>query len=413
MPPSTELASANTRPPIIDADSHVTEPPDVWTSRVSRKWGDLVPHVRWADAPPPDSASGLELMMNQQRELSWFIGDTKIAGATVSAWAGWSGPFPTHPLSYEEAIPASYDAAARLRYLDEAGIQAQALYPNVGGLGSQGFLKLKEPELMLECVRAYNDFLIDWISPDPARFIPIACTPFWDVEAAAKEISRAAERGHKGVVLSGTPQSHGLPYLSDRHWDPIWAAAQESGLPVSFHIGSGDFDEEFQPDAIESFGLRPYMSRLETQLYLDNASQVVDLLLSGILPRFPDLRFVIVESGIGWIPFVLEAVDYTFKIGDAAADRPEFKMLPSEYFRRQVYSCYWFERVAPKALLEYIGVDNILFETDFPHIVCLYGKESIDQHVADGLGGQPESVRRQILFENAASLYGVELPPEQ
>ena len=102
----------------------------------------------------------------------------------------------------------------------------------------------------------------------------------------------------------------------------------------------------------------------------DAARHLVDLLLSGILPRFPELIFVSVESGIGWIPFMLETCDYHFLRGDVRAQRPEFELLPSDYFRRQVYGCYWFESIAPRLLLDEIGVDRIMFETDFPHPTC-------------------------------------------
>ena len=394
--------------PIFDADTHVTEPPDVWTSRVASKWGDMIPHVRYEDAKASEDG-GVSALFSPGAEEAWFIGEEKILGAAISAQAGWKEPPPSHPLKLSEALPASYDAGERLKYMDEMGIAAQVLFPNVAGLGSQIFLKLKEPELMLECARAYNDFLIDWVAPDPKRFVPMCCTTFWDVETAPAEIERAAKIGHKGLVFTGTPQSHGLPLLADRHWDPVWAAAQACNMPICFHVGSGDFDEMIDPEYIKAFGLKTYLGRICTRLFLENGNQLTDLLLSGILPRFPELKFISVESGIGWIPFVLESVDYHFQAGDAASECPEFEMLPSEYFHRQVYGCYWFERTAPKYLLDAIGVNNILFETDFPHSVCLYGREAIDGNIEAGLGDQPESVQRRILHDNAAELFGVDL----
>jgi predicted TIM-barrel fold metal-dependent hydrolase len=127
-----------------------------------------------------------------------------------------------------------------------------------------------------------------------------------------------------------------------------------------------------------------------------------------VLVRFPELKFVSVESGIGWIPFVLEAVDHSYLEG-----RPgrlsEWDMLPSEYFRRQVYACYWFETVAPTKLLGEIPVDNILFETDYPHPTCLYG--NVRERIEATLGHASESDRRKILWGNAAKLYNIELPP--
>ena len=217
--------------PIIDSDTHVTEPADLWTSRVASKWGDRIPHVKW------DAESQTEV---------WFIGDQNLGPAAASASYGWKDNWPSVPPTLADAHPASYDAAERLKVMDASGIYAEVLYPNVGGFGSTVFLKSKDPELVLECVRAYNDFLIDWIQPAPERFVPVAALPFWDVPASVKEIERAASIGHRAVLFSGAPHEHGMPYLADRHWDPIWVAAQAAGLSVSLHVGSGDLTDLFR-----------------------------------------------------------------------------------------------------------------------------------------------------------------------
>src|SRR4029078_10227756 len=124
---------------------------------------------------------------------------------------------------------------------------------------------------------------------------------------------------------------------------------------------------------------------------LENGKQLVDLLLSGVLARHPKLRVVSVESGIGFIPFILEAADYAFAYSQVAKERPEFTMKPSDYFRRQVYGCFFFEEHAPRALLPAVGVDNVLFETDYPHPICLFGNVRAKAYA--GLDGQPEEVQ--------------------
>ncbi len=389
--------------PIIDCDAHITEPPDVWTSRIASKWGNAVPHVEWDEVI---------------EEQGWYVGDTKIASACASAMAGWRDALPSHPRRFEEAHPASYDAAARVRLLDSAGILAQALYPNVGGFGSERFRKMKEPELALACVRAYNDFLIDWISHAPERFIPLAPLPYWDVPAATREIERCAGLGHRGVIFTGAPQDWGCPYLTDRHWDPLWSAAQACGMPVSLHLASGNFMAHFVPERMQLEGFAVTAARGSTVTFLDHAQQMTDLLLSGILPRFPDLRFVSVESGIGWIPFCLESIDYHFNSERVYEERPEFEMLPSAYYRRQVSTCYWFEQIAPRKLMDDIGARNVLFETDFPHPTCLGQRlvnlEGWGSHIRSvaeaGLADAAPNHRRWVLFENAARLYSLTLP---
>jgi predicted TIM-barrel fold metal-dependent hydrolase len=381
---------------VIDVDTHITEPPDVWTARLPSKFQDRAPRI------VTDPNMGWDI---------WKIGDGS-SPITVghTAVAGWPEPFPAAPKTFAEVPRAAWDAKARLGYMDEVGIWAMALYPNVGGFGNEAFLELGDHELMLACVRAYNDFLLDWIEADPRRFIPICATPFWDPQAAADEIERCAKAGHRGVLFTGEPQRFGQPVLADRHWDPLWQAAQDTGLPVSFHIGSGSLVEEFTLPKIAAYGVGAINAKTTVGLFLENGKQVVDLLFSGVLARFPELRVVSVESGIGFLPFVLEAADYAFAYSQVARQRPEFEMKPSEYFARQVYGCYFFEELAPQLLLDRIGVDNVLFETDYPHPVCLYG--NVREKIDAGLAGQPESVKRRLLWENAARLYRVP-PPDR
>ena len=191
---------------VIDVDTHITEPGDLWTSRLPKRFLDRAPR----------------LVRNPENQWDvWHVGDySPLVPVGFTAVAGWKEPFPAAPRNMDEVPKAAFDARARLAYMDSLGIWAMAIYPNVGGFGSQAFLKLGDPELMLACVQAYNDFLTEWISPDPRRFIPICATPFWDVAASVKEIERCAKRGHKGVLFTGEPQTHGQPILGDHHWDP-------------------------------------------------------------------------------------------------------------------------------------------------------------------------------------------------
>jgi predicted TIM-barrel fold metal-dependent hydrolase len=381
---------------IIDSDTHVTEPADLWTSRVPAKMKDRVPRVEWDE---------------ENKEQAWYIGDQYINSVGITATAGYKDPYPAHPATYEEAHPGSYDANARLEYMDELGIWAMVLYPNVGGFGNQVFGRLGDDEAKLACVRAYNDFLIDWSSADSRRLLPVMTLPYWDVDASVKEIERSAKAGHRGVLFTGEPQSFGLPLLGHRHWDPIWAAAQDANLPVSFHIGSGDFGDEFTDDRVAVEGYAATCARAGATMFMGNGAHVLDLLFSGVLERFPKLRFVSVESGVGWLPFLLESADYQFKAMAVAEARSDFKMLPSEYFKRQIYACCWFETITSDAILDRVGEDNIMFETDFPHPTSIYGDE-VQQTIDAKLGTLSERVRRKVVWENAARLYEIETPPE-
>jgi predicted TIM-barrel fold metal-dependent hydrolase len=379
---------------IIDVDTHVSELPDTWTSRVPASMRDRVPHV-------DKDAKGRDI---------WVINGKQVSLVGLLATAG-RGDFMSYPATFEELHPGSYDAKARLKYMDEMGIWAMVMYPNVAGFGSQQFLKLGDPELMLACVEAYNNFQTEWAAEDPRRLLPITSTPFWDIDASVKEIRRCAAMGHKGILFTGEPQKLGQPMLGDPAWNPLWEASVELDMPISFHIGSGNMEGGMTREMMASYGKMATFTAGSVEVFLKNAIQMSDLLLSGVLSRYPEIQFVSVESGIGWVPFVLEALDYQFVGNRVSEERPDLDMLPSEYFRRNVFACYWFEQVAPRRLIDKIGVDRIMFETDFPHPTSLYGDE-VHERIETGLSDCTDEVRRAILWGNAQKLYKVEEPTE-
>ena len=378
---------------VIDADSHVSEPADLWTSRVPKKFGDAVPHTR------RDRASGKEV---------WFVGGQPGLAVGMTAIAGYDGTLPDCPDTMADCPPGAYDAKARLAYLDSEGIHGQVLYPNVGGFGSGAFLKLGEPELMLACVQAYNDFIVEWASADPSRLIPIMATPFWDVAASVREIERCAALGVRGVLLGSQPQDFGEPPLTSPHWHPIFAAAQDARLPISFHIGSGDWKFE----GVQDIGVRAQFARMGANAFLDNQRCISDIVFGGICHRFPKLDFVSVESGVGWLLFALEAFDWQWTNGGVFREHPEYELTPSEYFRRQIYGCFWFEEHGLAKALE-LYPDNLLFETDYPHPTSMsVGPASTAvhprQYAARVLSGVPEATAGKVLHSNSARLYGLD-----
>src|SRR3984893_16691515 len=388
---------------IIDADTHVTETPELWTSRAPANMRARVPRIE-------TGADGTQRwVLGKSKGLVLGSDNRDVLETQGITTTGGLGSFKNPPKSFQEMHPGAYDPTARLKYMDEMGIWAMVMYPNVGGFGAQDFLKLEDPELMLTCVQIYNDWQTEWASTNSRRLLPITSIPFWDVNAAAKEVRRCAAAGHRGILFTGEPQSFGQPLLGDSHWNPLWEVAVELDLPISFHIGSGDMAEGLLRNRVKTYGKMAAFAELAVDIFLRNGLQLNDLIMSGVLARHPKIKFVSVESGIGWIPFMLEALDYQFKGNGVAQEQPEFDRLPSEYFARNVYACYWFEQTAPRRLLDKIGVDNILFETDFPHPTSLYGDE-VHARIKGGLSDCAEPVRRKILWENSQKLYRVTGP---
>ena len=382
---------------VVDTDTHIIEPYDLWTARMSvGKWGDKVPHVKWDE---------------RAQEDAWYFGEERVFSAGFSAHAGWNEYFPDTPKRLSDVSPALWRAEDRLQLMDAYGIHSQILFPNVAGFGAGRYLALTDPVLMLECLQAYNDWLSDWSSAAPTRLIPQMAMPLWDVAACVKEMERCTRKGHKGVVMSADPAAFGLPKLSDPHWDTVWAAAQEMGLPVNFHVASGD------PGAMDivtmmdkSAGRRAASAAMNALAALDNSKAIAQLICGGICHRFPRLNFVSVESGVGWLPFVLAGLDYQWKNCAVTHEHPEYDLLPSEYFRRQIYGCFWFEEETLRSTIAQLGADNILYETDFPHPTSMSpGPASIAIRPADYIERAFEGVSREdagkILHGNAARIY--------
>jgi predicted TIM-barrel fold metal-dependent hydrolase len=389
---------------IIDADSHVTEGPDVWTARMSKKWGDMVPHIGRDD---------------QDREC-WFVGKKNVGLVASSSFVRLDPETgerrrekPTGEYfsgkGYAELHPASYDANARLKIMDEFNVAASVLYPNLNLVVSDLHEELDDQDYKVEIIRAYNDWLAEWASADPNRLIAMALVPYFDPKESAKEVYRAKDLGHRGLVMTGVPTIHGRPPLADKSWDPLWAAAEETGLSISFHVGANAavMSKNINPERQAAEGTNGMNARAVTATLLDNTFSLNDLLMSGVLPRFPGLKFVIVETGVGWVNFCLESADYHFDRFEVRKEHPEFEMKPSDYFRRQVYATYWFEKMDP-FYLERLTADRIMFETDFPHSTSL-DPADVEWAVNEGLGGIDPVDRDKILWRNAAELYKVDV----
>ena len=362
----------------IDVDSHIQEKPNTWTSRMSKaKWGDLIPHVADIDG-----------------EDRWVI-NGQVRGY-LSLCPAVMPDRVTLPTRWDDVPPSVYEAHARLKVMDEDGVDAEVLYPNVAGPSGQSF-NGTDPEYELECVRAYNDFLIEEIyEAAPDRFIPLAIPPYSTIERTVEEVRRAVKRGHKGVILYSTPA---LVHHSDPYWDPLWATAQELEVPVHYHGGAGGpkMMLDLPPDTDDR---RVQAALAGANLGLQ-AQNFANFLISGILDRFPGLTFIGAESGLGWVPYVLEACDYEWEQCKLYKDGLTRK--PSDAFRTQCYIDFWYEHSGITAYRDYIGVDRIMWETDFPHPTSLHPETNRFREMA--FEGIPEDEKHMILAENPVRAY--------
>jgi predicted TIM-barrel fold metal-dependent hydrolase len=300
--------------------------------------------------------------------------------------------------------------------MDRVGVYSQILYPNILGFIHSEFLRL-DPALLLEIVRAYNDYQTEFCAADPARLHPMTSVPWWDVPASIAELERCAEFGHKGMLFAWEFERNGLPPLRDPHWEPLLKTCEEMGLAVSFHIGFGgsvleDHHKLKLADRPADDGQKTLdMVAGASNGNMKNSQCVTELIMGRICHRYPTLKFVSVESGMGYVPFMLEQLDYMFMNTSAHVENPDM-LLPSEYFRRQIYGTFWFE--SDIARLVDLYPENFMFETDYPHpsglIPGTYTTtvQSPRDTITTNLAELPEDLLVNVLQDNAARVYNLE-----
>jgi len=332
---------------------------------------------------------------------------------------------------FENIAPSSWSVPERLALMDALGVETQILYPNGIGFSSNHLFAIEDIKQRSMALQVYNDFLIDVQNESGGRLLPQAMIPIWDMDFTIKEMTRLIEKGITGFTMSDRPEMIGLPELPEPYFEPMWDLFNESGAVPNFHIQSGARREEHeamrvaitnerdnvQPKEEEeeatsysanaawrTFGPQRHMATMISQGYMSNARIIVNLCMSNLFDRFPKLKIVSAESGIGWVPFVLEALEYQFD--EMVTDPAELalaKYRPTEYFREHMYVMYWFEKVGVQKLVEDIGLNNILVETDIPHPTCLY--PGTRNRLGESMGGLDYHTKERLLRGNAVDLY--------
>jgi predicted TIM-barrel fold metal-dependent hydrolase len=378
---------------IVDADSHWSETEDLFTSRAPAAYRDRLPHVEVVDGERTWIFDGQPMGRYSSGGVIGRDGHKEEAQRALFEW------------SIEDIHVGAYDPKVRLQVLDECGIDAQIMFPNTIGLGGQDLGGVDDLALRRLAVEIYNDAGAEMQEVSGNRLLPLPVMPAWDIDACVVEARRVAGQGARGINMTTDPDDLGAPDLANRAWDPFWAVCEELHLPVHFHIGASVTGMNFYGRYF--WPSHPDNTKLAiggSLLFIGNARVVTNLILSGIFDRFPGLKAVSVESGIGWIPFILETLDYEMS-ENAPRELAQLEKPPSEYFRSNLYATFWFENARNKLpdLIEAVGEDCILFETDFPHPTCLY--PSPLEFMEQKMQTISEGARRKIMGENARQLY--------
>jgi len=366
-------------PLILSSDSHVFEPPDLWTTRIDRAFRDRAPRMERID--------GADQLVVEAGQVMSGIGLISNAGARFEAPETISGN-----ARFEDVHRGGYDPEQHLADMRLDGVAGEVLYPSQGLF----YFKVADSALMSAIFRAYNDWLAEFCATDPARLKGIAMINLDDVQEGIAELERTARLGFAGAMITEYP-------LEDRRYDqpeyePFWAAAADLGMPLSLHTATR------RQGKIRGAGaqtLRDAIGRSTKAFY--PATSMCDLIFSGVFERHPALTLAIVEFELSWAPHVLASMDYTYRERHGEAIyRFKGGMRPSDFFHRNVVLSFQEDAVGIR-LRDVIGVDNMMWGSDYPHSESTFPQSR--KILAEILDGVPADEQAKIVGSNTARVY--------
>ena len=370
---------------IISSDNHIYEPPDVWTSRVEARFRDRAPRV----------------VRREDEGDGWFCDGHKIRGAFAGAQAGRRFEAPeqlSRKDRFENVRPGGYLPEAHVKDMQADGVDAAVIYPTAGLL----MFGVPDSELLSAIFHGYNDWLAEFCKPFPRQLKGIAMLNIDDVQAGVNELERCSKLGLAGAMITCYPPE-GRPYESPEY-EPLWAAAQDLGMPLGLHIGTN------RPGPGQEFAAG--IGEL-TAAFVCNADHWVrmslaQIIYSGVFERYPKLQVGSVEMELSWAPHFLDRLDYNFKqrardlFKKGYWDRYTGDMLPSDYFHRNVFLGFQEDALGIKER-QIIGVDNLQWGSDYPHPESTFPRtrQILDEILADC----SETEKAKIAGGNAARIY--------
>ena len=363
---------------VVSVDDHVVEHPRVWADRLPARLQDKGPRI-------------VEFEGGRQ---AWVFEDQMIPNIGLNAVAGKDPKdFGLDPVRFDEMLPGCYQVAERLVDMDLDGVHAQMCFPTFPGFAGGTFFNATDKELAAACISAWNDFIIDeWCGAAPDRFIPMVLVPFWDVDLSVAEVQRTAAKGAKAISFTEAPHRLDLPSYHSDHWDRFLAAAQDADMPLCLHFGSGGAPD-VAPDA--NFAVAIALFGMNSQF------ATVDLLFSPVFHKFPRLRVALSEGGIGWIPYVVERLDYVWE-RHRWYTGVNVDARPSDLFRDHIFGCFISDDAGVETR-HLIGLQNLMFEGDYPHSDSNYPASR--KKLAEVLRDVPDEEATAIAETNARRVF--------
>jgi len=370
---------------LLSVDDHLIEPPNVWVDRLPQKYREIGPRVVRDE--------GRDWWEYEDRRCE-TPGLNAVAGKDPSEWN-------MDPASFDDMIRGCYDPKVRLKDISADGIYGSLCFPTLPRFSGTRFVEFKDKELARLCVNAYNDWMLEeWCGAAPEVYIPLMIVPLWDPAGAAEEVYRCTERGFRAVSFPENPYPVGLPSFNSAEWDPLWRAVTETGIPVCLHVGTSGVVHAPSPEAhfIVQIMASPIMTSLDS---------MIDVMMSPTLRKFPDLKFVMSEGGISWVPGAIERADRIWELNHLWAETGNIR--PSEMFARNFWVCFVDEPFGVESRYR-IGVDHIMWECDYPHAETPWPNSQ--QVVTKAMDGVPADEVEAMIRGNAERVFNWKLPDE-
>ncbi len=373
---------------VISVDDHLVEPPHLFDGRMPAALAERAPYVKTT---------------SKNHEI-WVFDGQAYPQVGLNAVVGRSKEdSPMEPVRFDQMRRGCWDPAARVADMDLAGIWASVNFPSqLTGFCGTVYSQCSDPTLGQACVRAFNDWYFEeWVTAFPGRFVPMGISFLSDPEVAAAEIRRNAARGFTAVSLPEQPHRLGYPSLHSGWWDPVLAACVDTGTVVCLHVGSSGMTTDMALDG-------PLVELAGTLFSSLSLIACADWLWSFVPLRFPGLKVVMSEGGIGWVPMLADRLDYVHGwSGHGRRAWPSTELTPTEVLLRNFWFCS-LDDPSIWPIRDRIGVDHIMVEVDYPHADSTW--PDTQRFLADRLEGLPTQDQRRICSQNAAELFRHPLP---
>lgn len=372
-------------PFMLSSDSHIVEPPDLWTGRIDRKFADRAPQVRqidgadfwFIDGQPSMSFLGVQTGDRFEKDATELV--------TLATW--------------EDVRPAAYDPERYLAENESDGVMGQVLYPSEALLA----FSIADPALCSATMRAYNDYIAEFCSYDPARLKGCGLINVDEPSEAVSELERIRQAGLAGALITVLPPAD-RPY-DLAIYEPLWSAASDLEIPLSMHVATGRAALSVDPAQQSTQRVS------ESAFYLQDhfvRKSLGEMIFGGVFERHPKLRVGSIEHEVSWIPFFLFQMDYCYTDRPVRGDWTRFAngALPSSFFHRNCFVSFQEDTVGLR-VRDVVGVENLLWGSDYPHTESTFPRSR--QITSEVLKDVPEPEQLRMLRDNTARLYDFDL----